>query len=256
MSELTWLDDSHFFVGDINFRCSDLFSGSNPPLVTSPTYLIGKPKWRIDDYCSLLRTLKPKNIIEVGLLRGGGCIFLDAMCRPEKLVAIEHNQEEVKPLANYIESRDRSESIKIYYGLDQADVGGVSSLLQSEFGDRPLDLVIDDASHNLDETRTTFSVVFPFMRPGGIYIIEDWKWAHQNIDNKIYPEGLRPGQPPLTILAFELLLVLASTKGLIADIRFDRNSIFIQKGDAKRNNDQLVLADLYHSRGRDLLPKH
>ena len=180
------------------------------------------------------------------------------MCHPDKLVAIEleYNQKRVKPITNYIESRGRSEFLKIYYGLDQADVDGVSSLLQSEFGDPPLDLVIDDASHNLDETRTTFSVVFPFMRAGGIYIIEDWKWAHQNIHNKTDPEGLRPGQPPLTILAFELLLVLASTKGLIADIRFDRNSIFIQKGDVKLNNDQLVLADLYHSRGRDLLPKH
>ena len=82
MSELTWLDDSNFLVGDINFHCIDFFSGSNPPLITndcSPTYLIGKPKWRIDDYCSLLRALKPKNIVEVECLRAEA-VFFSTLC--------------------------------------------------------------------------------------------------------------------------------------------------------------------------------
>jgi len=36
-----------------------------------------------------------------------------------------------------------------------------------------LDVVIDDASHVLDHQMTTFKLLEPFMRPKGIYIIED-----------------------------------------------------------------------------------
>jgi hypothetical protein len=34
--------------------------------------------------------------------------------------------------------------------------------------------VIDDASHLLDPTRASFNVPFPLVRPGGVYVIEDW----------------------------------------------------------------------------------
>jgi len=35
------------------------------------------------------------------------------------------------------------------------------------------DVVIDDASHMAQDQETTFKLLKPFMRPGGIYIIED-----------------------------------------------------------------------------------
>jgi len=47
-----------------------------------------------------------------------------------------------------------------------------------EFGSDSVDLVIDDASHFLFETRESFRFLFPRLRPGGIYIIADWGWAH------------------------------------------------------------------------------
>ena len=34
--------------------------------------------------------------------------------------------------------------------------------------------MIDDASHLLDPTRSSFDVLFPLLRPGGVYVIEDW----------------------------------------------------------------------------------
>ena len=41
-----------------------------------------------------------------------------------------------------------------------------------------LDLVVDDASHTYEETKASFEFLFPLLRPGGIYVIEDWSWAH------------------------------------------------------------------------------
>ena len=41
----------------------------------------------------------------------------------------------------------------------------------------PPDLIIDDASHLYSETKTSFETLFPQLRPGGLYIIEDWSWG-------------------------------------------------------------------------------
>lgn len=43
--------------------------------------------------------------------------------------------------------------------------------------DAGLDLVVDDASHMLSETLSSFEQFFPLLRPGGLYIIEDWSWG-------------------------------------------------------------------------------
>jgi predicted methyltransferase len=38
--------------------------------------------------------------------------------------------------------------------------------------DQLLDLVVDDTSH-LGPTRASFNTLFPRLRPGGVYVIED-----------------------------------------------------------------------------------
>ena len=47
-------------------------------------------------------------------------------------------------------------------------------IMDREFGDAPLDLVVDDASHLYDETKVALEVLLPRVRPGGLFIIEDW----------------------------------------------------------------------------------
>ena len=38
--------------------------------------------------------------------------------------------------------------------------------------------MIDDASHKLDLTRRSFEMLFPLLREGGVYVIEDWAAQH------------------------------------------------------------------------------
>ncbi len=54
----------------------------------------------------------------------------------------------------------------------------VRQIIDDEFGSEPLDLVTDDASHLLDLTRISFETLFPRIRPGGVFIIEDWNCDH------------------------------------------------------------------------------
>lgn len=48
--------------------------------------------------------------------------------------------------------------------------------LGSELG--PFDIVIDDGSHLNDHVRTSFAALFPHVRPGGYFVIEDFQTAY------------------------------------------------------------------------------
>ena len=102
------------------------------------------------------------------------------------------------------------------YEIDQGDVETVTSIVDAHFPRGDLDLVIDDASHHVDLTEASFNVLFPRLRPGGLYVIEDWAWAHVGYG------AHRPGQEPLTSFVFEVLMVLPSRLGLISDITVTR----------------------------------
>ena len=66
--------------------------------------------------------------------------------------------------------------LKTYWGVDRATRKRLREIVDTEFDGVPLDLVIDDGSHLLEETRTSFETLFPRLRMGGLYVIEDWNW--------------------------------------------------------------------------------
>lgn len=53
---------------------------------------------------------------------------------------------------------------------DQNDPAGLDALAR-EHG--PFDIIIDDGSHINEHVRTSFTALFPHLRPGGFYVIED-----------------------------------------------------------------------------------
>jgi hypothetical protein len=112
---------------------------------------------------------------------------------------------------------------------------------------------VDDASHLYRETRSTFEVLFPRLRPGGRYLIEDWGWAH-------YPEALwqeRGGwfhdRPALTNLVVELLLIIGTSPELISDIRVAHDYVEVVRGEAEYAH-RIKLEDHYQNRGLPFRP--
>jgi hypothetical protein len=56
--------------------------------------------------------------------------------------------------------------------VDQSDSRQIRTFL-AESGVRHLDIVIDDGSHRPDHQQISFATLFPYVRPGGLYFIED-----------------------------------------------------------------------------------
>src|ERR1044071_9872210 len=52
----------------------------------------------------------------------------------------------------------------------------------------PIDIVIDDCSHLAAPTRLAFNTLFPHVRPGGFYVVEDWGTGYW----PTWPDGEMP----------------------------------------------------------------
>jgi hypothetical protein len=160
---------------------------------------------------------------------------------PQRIVAIELSREPAPLLMDYIEAYDMADTVRPYFGVNQADRARLAEIAADEFADAPLDLVIDDASHRYAESRASFETLFPLLRTGGVYIIEDWRWQHRfatafaaAIEQNTAPaasrdalaqrladisEGRVAADVPLSRLVFELMLARAAFDDVITEVR-------------------------------------
>jgi predicted O-methyltransferase YrrM len=165
-----WTADDRFVVGDTEFRTS--FESAS----TSSSFFIRKHRQVVDDLVVRLDGLDHPNLFELGIAAGGSVALLHLLAEPRKLVAVELSPDPVQGLADFVAQRGAQDVVRPYYGVDQSDRARLAEIVTREFGGEPIDLVIDDASHLLGPTRASFEVLFPHLRPGGLYLIEDWNW--------------------------------------------------------------------------------
>lgn len=230
---LRWIDDKRFVVGETKFistgdedwnnhRFLEYFLAVEP---TSDRFPVWKPRASIIRYAELVRTLRPRNIFELGIAKGGSTAFLAAISEPAKMVAIDVAHDKGEALDEFLARSQLSKRVRAHYGVDQADRARLEAILDEEFGDAPLDLIIDDASHRLDPTRASFNTLFPRLRRGGMYVIEDWSWAHA-LDGI----ELRDMGPPLTTLLVEIVVACATFRDVIETVEVDWGTAYITKG--------------------------
>lgn len=72
----------------------------------------------------------------------------------------------------------------------QSDEGLLSRLAGHDDPDYRFDIIIDDGSHQQADILTSFNTLFPLLRPGGIYVIEDLETAYRT-DHGGDPMGYR-----------------------------------------------------------------
>jgi hypothetical protein len=242
VSALTWSDDRTFRLDDVEYVCRPF--GNRVPS-TSDRFCILKPRWSVELYEQVLTQLTPRNVVEIGIYDGGSTALFARLAQPEKLVAVDVKATPSPALEEYLDMRGLRDTVSTYYGVDQADRPRLTKILDSEVGTEPLDLVVDDASHAVAPTRTTFNCLFPRLRPGGTYIIEDWSWAHS-------PVPTRVDETPLTVLVLELILACANRREVIPEVSVNRGWARVQRGPAELD-DSFDVAALVDDRGWGLL---
>lgn len=235
--------EPRFRVGQIEFRCA--FAGSNAQL-----FSICKDRVLIEEYLDIVEEFRDDNFVEIGIGPGGSVALTALVAPPRKLVAVELETRRVVPLDNLIAERNLGERVRLHYGVDQADRAELARIMALEFGDEPLGLVVDDASHRLDETRASFEALFPRLRPNGLFVIEDWAFHHymtRGITGEYDdPWGTIKAEfgPPLSRLVIELILAQAESDEFVREVRLDARCTRIRRGDGELDPASFRVEDL------------
>jgi hypothetical protein len=122
-----------------------------------------------------------------------------------------------------------------------ADQGDAAALAEIGMRHGPFDIVIDDGSHHNEHVRTSFDALFPYLRSGGVYVIEDMQTAY--IPRMGGTEGPCAG-PDTSIGLLKRLLddihhhehtprtgqAPTITQEQVVGVRVYRNIAFIEKG--------------------------
>jgi predicted O-methyltransferase YrrM len=263
--QLTWIDSpshaefrwssgriSRFRVSDVEFRCG--FGGSHDRV-----FWIRKDRIRIKEYLEIVERFDGDNVLELGIGSGGSVALTALVALPRKLVAVDLGPDRVEALDELIEQRGLSDRVRLHYATDQSDQPKLASILDDEFGDEPVGLVIDDASHRLGETRTSFEALFPRLRPGGLFVIEDWN--HQHLVSRDLAGALAdptpelkaqvlsrlaqgPPETPLSRLVIELILVQAESDEFVREVRVNRRWALVYRGRGDLDQSGFRLSDL------------
>jgi hypothetical protein len=192
-------DEDELRIDDLVFRLGYRLASDAWKTPHEDHFLLFKPRpllEKFDEFFAARPDFHPRNIFEIGIWDGGSTVFWSEYFQPDKLVAIDWLQrQDSEYFQRYVRSRGAQDRVRTCWGVDQGDAEGLREIVGREFAE-PLDLVLDDGSHLPEETTTSFEILFPCLRVGGVYVIEDWNW-------ELLPEFRDPGH------------VWASTDGLV-----------------------------------------
>jgi predicted O-methyltransferase YrrM len=230
-TRLDWLDANEqqgvVRFGDVRLHVCLQDAVADKP--SSPTeFVLIKVPAMVEMMADLADTIQPKNVFEIGIFRGGSVVLYNEMYKPHKLVSIDRHTTPLPQLEEYIRAKSAGSNVRIELGVNQADRGRLAEICQREFGTQPLDLVVDDASHLLFETREAFRELFPRLRPGGVYVIEDWGWAHWRGD--LWQKPYFRGKESMTNLVMELVVLSASKPEWVSEVSVGHSIVFVQRG--------------------------
>lgn len=212
-------------------------------------FIAGKSRSMVQRQLAEIGERPITRMIDLGIYKGGSAVLYHKLFAPEKLIAIDAATKLIPSLEAYAAGQS-DRSLVIGRGINQSDSAALDRLCAEELGGHPLDLVVDDASHLYAETRASFRALFPRLRAGGRYIIEDWGWAHWTGDfwqKERGGEYFRDKQP-LTDLLIELILLSASSPQLVSRLQVDGAVIYIERGEGALEPG-FELSHHYYSRG-------
>jgi len=248
---IEWLDDREFRVDDVRFTCISVFERVNP---TDPDhFVVIKPRAAVERYADLLGGAAVGTVLELGIHRGGSTVFFERMLRPARMIALDLMPGPCLPLEEFVDRRGMRDTYSIHYGVDQADVEALNRIVTEPGGAATLDLVIDDASHRYDATRVSFTALFPRLRPGRHYIIEDWAWGQSETQFHV-PEDFRR-TPALGVLLFECIAVNAARPDVIAEVTIGPGFATVTRGPAALDPAAFAIEDYYLGRSGELVER-
>ena len=218
-----------------------------------PNFILMKSKELINTYRRVLceDTKQFGNILELGVMRGGSTAFFNVLLSPQNHLALDVYKHE-SGLDRFSEDvRKSGRALVVDYATSQADTQIILKKFSEISGAPPrFDFVVDDASHNFDLSLSSFNGLFPHVREGGIYALEDWGWAHWGGPWQ-QPDHDEFKNPALSNIVLLASLCCTSSPGIISRVEITPVTTLIYRGPTPLGGD-FSLEDTYLARGKKL----
>lgn len=225
---IQWIANDHFRLNGIDFLTSQHGATIDDAEKRGAIWVM-KNVELLALYEDRVAKLEPQLIMEVGVAGGGGAAVLNERFKPRTLCLVDLVDVTSPSFKAYLKTPSAS-NIRLHLDVDQSDQGRLAKVVELDFGNSPLDLVIDDASHLYEPSLATFEELFPRVRPGGFYIIEDWGWSHWKGDywqGQNAPWATRFG---LSNLIHQLVMASASNPELVKSMLVTSAGCVVERG--------------------------
>lgn len=266
----TFVDDRVLRVGDVEFHCDVQLSSAPPGRLP-----VMKHRPLVERHLRLYDEVRPDVVVELGINRGGSTALLHALCRPATLVAVDLAEDPPPALEAYLDEQGARGSVHAHYGIDQADRARLAAVVDQAVGGRPIDLVIDDASHRYGPTKASFEVLFPRLGPDALFVIEDWNADqligdgvaavladasaadHATVSERVAAvvEAGGADDPTMNHLAAELVLARARSGDAVREVVVNEHWLVVRRGTDPLPLDGFHLDDLIQDHSH-LLDRH
>lgn len=227
LDKLEWHAD-RARINDVTFLLEGVAAKDTP--LDGRTFWLHKDRNLIAAYERIFADypgLSPRRVLELGIWKGGSAVLWAETLQPEKYVALDILDAEDHPgFRQYLVDRGLVDRVRTYWKTDQGDQARLREIVANEF-DGPLDLVIDDASHAYQPTRRSFEVLFPHLRPGGVYVVEDWAWHFSPEIREHFPAD----EPGLFQFISDLALLMVIAPALVPRVDIRRPFVVVERGD-------------------------
>lgn len=219
-----------------------------------PDFILVKTGDMIKEYADRLANRQIDSLLELGILRGGSVAFFSEYLKPKRHMAVDIHRGEggLDTFATIVNGRAGEErQLYVRYDISQADTATIISAYESRFGaEAEFDLIIDDASHNYALTLQAFNGLFPRVKPGGIYAIEDWGWGQWYEGGYQEPSNIEYANPALSNLILFCVLASTTRNAGISKVDITPDTVFVYR-DGRALPENYRIESSFPTRGRE-----
>lgn len=181
-----------------------------------------------------MQGINPRRMLELGVFQGGSAaLWMALLPQLERYVGVDIAHLAIN-FPEAVVNHPRWAAVRLRGETSQDDRAALERILTEEFATEPLDVIMDDASHSYGPSRASFEFLFPRVRPGGVYFIEDWSWAHWAGE---WQTTLRYDDAALSNLVLRLMLISASRPDIISKMLVLRQFVAVYRGSADLADD-------------------
>jgi SAM-dependent methyltransferase len=228
LAQLDWRDGERAMLGDTVFELA-VPHRAEDATASSDSFALLKDRSILDAYARYWGErpeFEAENVFEIGLWDGGSFALWQEVLEPRMHVGVDIADRRTPYFRAYESAPERRDQIRTFWDVDQTDKDRLRRIAGESF-DRPLDLVLDDGAHLYRETKASMEALFGLLRPGGLYIIEDWAWGHWGSEFRL---AASPERSALTRFVGELAGVVGSVQDVVAALDVRRHFVVVERG--------------------------